>query len=126
MRLDIIDAEADLQAGPEADRPADVPADAEAGRRQAGQDAQADPGGRRDGSTHHRAHRSIDERELRPESTPVPFDDGSTDSNDTPSQDPGDGTAGDGAVGMRVLDDGRTDGLLQSIVGGVTGFFLGG
>jgi uncharacterized protein YkwD len=70
----------------------------------------------------------IDERVLAPtdESTPVPFDDATTDTTDTPSQDPGDGTAGDGAVGMRVVDDGGTDGLLQSIVGGVTGFFLGG
>ena len=68
----------------------------------------------------------IDEREFPPESTPVPFDDGSTDTNDTPSQDPGDSTPGDGSVGMRVLDDGRTDGLFQSIVGGVTGLFFGG
>ncbi len=56
----------------------------------------------------------------------MPFDDGSTDTNDTPSPDPGDGTAGDGSVGMRVVDDGRTGGLLQSIVGGVTGLFFGG
>jgi len=27
---------------------------------------------------------------------------------------------------MRVVDEGRTDGLLQSIVGGVTGLFFGG
>ncbi len=69
----------------------------------------------------------IDERVLLPhdESTPVPFDD-TTDPTDTPSQDPGDDTAGDGAVDMRVVDDGGTDGLLPSIVGGVTGFFLGG
>ncbi len=55
-----------------------------------------------------------------------PTGDGSTDSNESQSPDPGDVTAGDGTVGMRVVDDGGTDGLLQSIVGGVTGFFLGG
>jgi uncharacterized protein YkwD len=60
------------------------------------------------------------------ESTPEPIDDGSIDTNGTPSLDPGDDTAGNGATGMRVVDDGGTDGLLQSIVGGVTGFFLGG
>jgi len=59
-------------------------------------------------------------------SPPVPTDDGSIPTNDNPSQDPADETAGDGAVGMRVVDQGGTDGLLQSIVGGVTGLFLGG
>ena len=43
-----------------------------------------------------------------------------------PQPGPGDDTAGDGTVGMRVVDDGGTDGLLQSIVGGVTGLFFGG
>ena len=32
----------------------------------------------------------------------------------------------DGAVGMRVVDRTSTDGLLETIVGGVTGFFFGG
>jgi len=71
----------------------------------------------------------ITERELLPatnDPTPVPLNVGSTDTNDTPSHAPGDGTASDGAVGMRVVDGGGTDGLLQSVVGGVTGFFLGG
>ena len=70
----------------------------------------------------------IGERDLPPadESTPVPFDDDPSDPTDTPSQDPGDGTAGDGAVDMRVVDDGGTEGLLPSIVSGVTGLFLGG
>ena len=56
----------------------------------------------------------------------MPTDDGSIDTNGTTSLDPGDDTVGDGTVGMRVVDTGRTDGLLQSIVGGVTGLFLGG
>ena len=33
---------------------------------------------------------------------------------------------GQGSVGMRVVDAGGTDGLLQSIVGGVAGLFFGG
>jgi uncharacterized protein YkwD len=69
------------------------------------------------------------EDSLRPTADPfgvVPPDNGSTDSNGSQSPDPGDDTAGDGTVGMRVVDDGETGGLLQSIVGGVTGFFLGG
>jgi hypothetical protein len=48
------------------------------------------------------------------------------DTEPSPSPDPGDDTEGDGTVGMRVVDEGRTDGLLQSIVGGVTGLFFGG
>jgi uncharacterized protein YkwD len=48
------------------------------------------------------------------------------DTEPSPSPDPGDDTEGDGPVGMRVVDEGRTDGLLQSIVGGVTGLFFGG
>ena len=36
------------------------------------------------------------------------------------------GTGLDGTVGMRVVDRGTTDGLLETIVGGVAGFFLGG
>src|SRR3954453_12521167 len=43
-----------------------------------------------------------------------------------PSREPGDDTAAVRTVGMRVVDDGKTDGLLQSIVGGVTGLFFGG
>ena len=68
------------------------------------------------------------EDSLRPTADPfaAPSDDGSIDSNESQSPDPGDGTEGDGTVGMRVVDDGGSDGLLQSIVGGVTGFFLGG
>jgi len=41
-----------------------------------------------------------------------------------PTDDPSDGF--DGAVGMRVVDRTSTDGLLSTIVGGVTGFFFGG
>ena len=41
-----------------------------------------------------------------------------------PIDDPSDGF--DGAVGMRVVDRTSTDGLLSTIVGGVTGFFFGG
>ena len=41
-----------------------------------------------------------------------------------PTDDPSDGF--DGAVGMRVVDRTSTDGLLSTIVGGVTGYFFGG
>ncbi len=41
-----------------------------------------------------------------------------------PTDDPSDGF--DGAVGMRVHDRTSTDGLLSTIVGGVTGYFFGG
>jgi uncharacterized protein YkwD len=41
-----------------------------------------------------------------------------------PTDDPSDGF--DGAVGMRVQDRTTTDGLLSTIVGGVTGYFFGG
>ncbi|MFL5670863.1 MAG: CAP domain-containing protein [Chloroflexota bacterium] len=44
----------------------------------------------------------------------------------SPIPDPADDTAAARTVGMRVVDDGKTDGLLQSIVGGVTGLFFGG
>jgi uncharacterized protein YkwD len=40
------------------------------------------------------------------------------------TDDPSDGF--DGAVGMRVVDRTSTDGLLSTIVGGVTGYFFGG
>ena len=43
---------------------------------------------------------------------------------DQPPDDPSDGF--DGAVGMRVQDRTSTDGLLSTIVGGVTGYFFGG
>jgi len=43
---------------------------------------------------------------------------------DQPTDDPSDGF--DGAVGMRVVDRTSTDGLLSTIVGGVTGYFFGG
>jgi hypothetical protein len=36
------------------------------------------------------------------------------------------GPAGESAIGMRVVDRRSTDGLLETIVGGVTGFFFGG
>ena len=41
-----------------------------------------------------------------------------------PTDDPSDGF--DGGVGMRVVDRTSTDGLLSTIVGGVTGYFFGG
>ena len=68
---------------------------------------------------------------IAPNATPILAPDGpsptlTTDTDPSPSPDPGDDTEGDGTVGMRVVDDGRTDGLLQSIVGGVTGLFFGG
>ncbi len=45
---------------------------------------------------------------------------------ETPSDAPGDGAVGDGAVALRVVDRTTSDGLLETIVGGVTGFFFGG
>jgi hypothetical protein len=68
---------------------------------------------------------------IGPNATPIlaPDDPNPTvtpDTDPSPSPDPGDDTEGDGTVGMRVVDTGRTDGLLQSIVGGVTGLFFGG
>jgi uncharacterized protein YkwD len=45
---------------------------------------------------------------------------------DAPSEEPIDESEFDGAVGMRVVDRASTDGLLSTIVGGVTGFFFGG
>ena len=41
-----------------------------------------------------------------------------------PTDDPSDGF--DGAVGLRVVDRTTSEGLLETIVGGVTGFFFGG
>jgi uncharacterized protein YkwD len=58
----------------------------------------------------------------------LPWDPGTepTDAPDVsqPTDDPSDGF--DGAVGMRVVDRTTTDGLLSTIVGGVTGYFFGG
>ena len=68
---------------------------------------------------------------IGPEATAIlapggPSPTSSPDLDPSPTPDPGDDTAGTGTVGMRVVDGGRTDGLLQSIVGGVTGMFFGG
>ena len=46
-------------------------------------------------------------------------------STGTPSEEPAD-DPDDGAVAMRVVDRTSSDGLLETIVGGVTGFFFGG
>jgi uncharacterized protein YkwD len=59
----------------------------------------------------------------------LPSDDPGTQPSDEPdvsqpTDDPSDGF--DGAVGMRVVDRTSTDGLLSTIVGGVTGYFFGG
>jgi uncharacterized protein YkwD len=59
----------------------------------------------------------------------IPSDEPATEPSDAPdvdqpTDDPSDGF--DGAVGMRVVDRTSTDGLLSTIVGGVTGFFFGG
>jgi hypothetical protein len=59
----------------------------------------------------------------------LPSDDPGTEPSDAPevsqpTDDPSDGF--DGAVGMRVQDRTTTDGLLSTIVGGVTGYFFGG
>jgi uncharacterized protein YkwD len=53
-----------------------------------------------------------------------PGDEPDVDPRDQPTDDPSDGF--DGAVGMRVVDRNSTDGLLSTIVGGVTGYFFGG
>ena len=43
------------------------------------------------------------------------------------STEPSDESSANAAgIGMRVVDRGTTDGLLQTIVGGVTGYFFGG
>ena len=59
----------------------------------------------------------------------IPGDEPGTEPSDAPEvdqpiDDPSDGF--DGAVGMRVVDRTSTDGLLSTIVGGVTGYFFGG
>src|SRR6187401_2726977 len=59
----------------------------------------------------------------------LPSDDPGTEPTDPPdvsqpTDDPSDGF--EGAVGMRVVDRTTTDGLLSTIVGGVTGYFFGG
>jgi uncharacterized protein YkwD len=59
----------------------------------------------------------------------LPSDEPVTDPTDEPevvqpTDDPSDGF--DGAVGMRVVDPTTTNGLLSTIVGGVTGYFFGG
>ncbi len=53
-----------------------------------------------------------------------PSDEPATDGQ--PSDAPSDDTLSNTAVGMRVVDRGTTDGLLETIVGGVTGYFFGG
>jgi uncharacterized protein YkwD len=65
----------------------------------------------------------IDNDDLLPSDEPAtePSDEPET---DQPTDDPSDGF--DGAVGMRVVDRTSTDGLLSTIVGGVTGYFFGG
>jgi hypothetical protein len=61
---------------------------------------------------------------IEPSVSPEPTDGEPFDPSTTPTDLPLDG--GDGAVGMRVVDRDTTDGLLDTIVGGVAGFFLGG
>ena len=58
----------------------------------------------------------------------IPSDQPGTEPSDEPQGDPTDDPSDgfDGAVGMRVVDRTTTDGLLSTIVGGVTGFFFGG
>jgi uncharacterized protein YkwD len=58
----------------------------------------------------------------------IPSDAPETEPSDDPQVDPTDDPSDgfDGAVGMRVVDRTSTDGLLSTIVGGVTGFFFGG
>jgi hypothetical protein len=46
--------------------------------------------------------------------------------NGSRSPEPSDGAGPGGAIGMRVVDRGTTDGLLETIVGDVAGFFFGG
>jgi hypothetical protein len=56
-----------------------------------------------------------------------PTDDGATGPTPVPTDDPTSGaTASDASVGMRVTDRGPSNGLLDTIVGGVAGFFFGG
>ena len=68
----------------------------------------------------------IDRDDLIPSDEPGidPSDAPEIDPSGQPTDDPSDGF--DGAVGMRVVDRTSTDGLLSTIVGGVTGYFFGG
>ena len=70
---------------------------------------------------------------MTPEPTPQPTFEpvreptaGPTDAKASPDPKPAADTGGNGAVGMRVVDRGTTDGLLETIVVGVTGSFFGG
>jgi uncharacterized protein YkwD len=58
----------------------------------------------------------------------IPSDEPATEPSDEPQADPTDDPSDgfDGAVGMRVVDRTSSDGLLSTIVGGVTGYFFGG
>jgi uncharacterized protein YkwD len=58
----------------------------------------------------------------------IPSDQPVTEPSDEPQADPTDDPSDgfDGAVGMRVVDRTSSDGLLSTIVGGVTGYFFGG
>ncbi|MEO8438537.1 MAG: CAP domain-containing protein [Chloroflexota bacterium] len=61
--------------------------------------------------------------DLIDQGTEQPSDEPATD--EQPTDHPPEDDA-QGAVGMRVVDRGSTDGLLETIVGGVTGYFFGG
>jgi uncharacterized protein YkwD len=76
---------------------------------------------------------SFEDDQLPPTDDPgaasEPTDDPGADPTDdpgAPSEPPADIDPDDTAVGMRVADPGTGDGLLGTIVGGVTGFFFGG
>jgi uncharacterized protein YkwD len=62
---------------------------------------------------------------IPPSDAPAAAIEGSNAPSAPPSEPDVDPTLG-GAVGMRVADRATTDGLLETIVGGVTGFFFGG
>ena len=60
------------------------------------------------------------------ESDLIPSDDTGDPATDGTTGDPGDVARTEAAVGMRVIDRPPNGGLLDTIVGGVTGFFFGG
>jgi uncharacterized protein YkwD len=66
----------------------------------------------------------IDESDLLPGDEPGDL--GATDGTEPPTDASTDGVTTDAAVGMRVVDRPPNGGLLDTIVGGVTGFFFGG
>ena len=130
VRRDLDRAQADGQAHPPADPPRDAATD-DAPQGDAATDRQAEARQDRDPGNHSGPRARADRRAdaAARSRRPLPGDEPVTEPTDEPevvqpTDDPSDGF--DGAVGMRVQDRTSTDGLLSTIVGGVTGYFFGG